>query len=218
MVNWSSKSNRDAVKKQLWERNFWVFDLDGTLTEPILDFPAIKAQLGLPSDQGILESLGDMSPQQADPLHKALDQIEAESAQAAIASSGARALIKELAAAGKTLGILTRNLKRHAVRTLEVTHMLPFFQVEHILGREEAPFKPDPGGILGLLSQWKASARDAVMVGDFLFDLQAGRAAGTATIHVDASGQFPHGHWADFAVNSLCELMPSTQSESAAAN
>ena len=215
MVNWSSKSNRDAVKRKLWQRTHWIFDLDGTLTEPILDFPAIKAQLGLPSDQGILESLGEMSPQQADPLHEVLDQIEAESAQAAIASSGARSLVKELAAAGKTLGILTRNRKRHAVRTLAVTQMLPYFQAEHILGREEAPFKPDPGGILGLLSLWKASARDAVMVGDFLFDLQAGRSAGTATIHLDASGGFPYGHWADLAVSSLCELVPLKESKTA---
>ena len=41
----------------LLDRPFWVFDLDGTLTEPILDFPAIKRALGLPIDRGILEEI-----------------------------------------------------------------------------------------------------------------------------------------------------------------
>ena len=35
--------------------NCWIFDLDGTLTIPDYDFPAIKRQLGLPPGRGILE-------------------------------------------------------------------------------------------------------------------------------------------------------------------
>ena len=45
------------------------------------------------------------------------------------------------------------------------------------------------------------------MVGDYLFDLEAGRQAGTATVYVDVSG---HNHWpeqADLRVQSLSELL-----------
>jgi len=44
------------------------------------------------------------------------------------------------------------------------------------------------------------------MVGDYLFDLQVGRAAGTATIHVDGSGAFRWPELADLAVVDLGEL------------
>jgi phosphoglycolate phosphatase-like HAD superfamily hydrolase len=44
------------------------------------------------------------------------------------------------------------------------------------------------------------------MVGDYLFDLQAGRAAGTATIYLDPTGRFPYAEHADLRARSLKEL------------
>ena len=37
-----------------------LFDMDGTLTEPMLDFPRIKAEMGI-GDRPILEALAEMS-------------------------------------------------------------------------------------------------------------------------------------------------------------
>jgi phosphoglycolate phosphatase-like HAD superfamily hydrolase len=45
------------------------------------------------------------------------------------------------------------------------------------------------------------------MVGDYLYDLQAGRAAGTATVHVDPSGRFAFAEHADVQVPSLEALL-----------
>ena len=44
------------------------------------------------------------------------------------------------------------------------------------------------------------------MVGDYLFDLQAGRRAGTATIYLDTTGQFTFRDEADLCVKSLHEI------------
>ena len=44
------------------------------------------------------------------------------------------------------------------------------------------------------------------MVGDYGFDLQTGRAAGAATIHVDPAGDFRWPELTDLAVGSLLEL------------
>jgi phosphoglycolate phosphatase-like HAD superfamily hydrolase len=44
------------------------------------------------------------------------------------------------------------------------------------------------------------------MVGDYQFDLLAGRAAGTATVYVDPSGEFPFARHADVSVRSLALL------------
>src|ERR1700692_233112 len=38
-----------------------LFDMDGTLTEPMLDFPRIKAEMGI-GDRPILESLDRLAP------------------------------------------------------------------------------------------------------------------------------------------------------------
>ena len=40
-----------------------LFDMDGTLTEPALDFPAIKAAMGIPLQRPILEALAEMTPE-----------------------------------------------------------------------------------------------------------------------------------------------------------
>jgi len=44
------------------------------------------------------------------------------------------------------------------------------------------------------------------MVGDYLFDLQAGRNAGTATVHMDVSGEFLWPELTTLGVRSLPEL------------
>lgn len=38
-----------------------LFDMDGTLTEPLLDFPRIKADMGI-GNRPILEALAEMTP------------------------------------------------------------------------------------------------------------------------------------------------------------
>ncbi len=41
------------------------------------------------------------------------------------------------------------------------------------------------------------------MVGDYLFDLIAGREAGTMTVYLDPSGEFPYRERADVCATSL---------------
>ena len=92
-------------------------------------------------------------------------------------------------------------------KTLEAVGLAGFFADAHVLGRDDAAPKPSPEGIQKLLGAWRAEARDSVMVGDFLFDLYAGRDAGAATVYVDPTGAFPHAHAADVSVRSLLQLL-----------
>jgi len=45
------------------------------------------------------------------------------------------------------------------------------------------------------------------MVGDYLFDLQAGHSAGTTTVHLDVNGEFAWPDITDVAIQSLTELL-----------
>lgn len=188
-------------------RRGWIFDLDGTLTRPQHDFDAIRLELGIPNGEPILEYLARLPVTEAARLHRRLDAIELELATAAQPQPDCAALLEHLSGAGCMLGILTRNSRSNALRCLERIEVMHLFDPACILGREEAPPKPDPGGILSLLGGWQLGPDAAVMVGDFRFDLEAGRAAGVRTVHFDPSGRFPWPTLADHCIRSLADLI-----------
>lgn len=189
-------------------RKHWIFDLDGTLTVAVHDFGAIKQALGIPPEADILGYLDALSPEESAPLHKKLDSIERElSAQTAVAT-GARELLSLLAEDDCLIGVVTRNTHAIARLTLELTGLADFFpQPAYILGRHDAPPKPDPAGALQLARLWNAAADDIVFTGDYLYDLLCGRSIGAATIHVDPSGQFRWSEHADLQVTSLLDVV-----------
>ena len=190
----------------LSRRAHWIFDMDGTLTVAMHDFDAIRAELGLPQGKPILEELARLQEDEARAIFARLDALELELARRARAAEGAVALLEALAARGARLGILTRNTFASAQETLRACGLTRFFEEACIVGREAAAPKPDPHGIHRLLGDWRAAPHEAVMVGDYRYDLLAGRAAGTATIYVDPSGAFPFAEHADVSVRSLAEL------------
>ena len=181
--------------------------MDGTLTVAMHDFDGLRARLGLPAGAPILETC-ETHPERSRLLAE-VGLWEEELAEVARASPDALPLLEYLHGRA-TLGILTRNTRATAFRTLEVTGLSRFFPPEAVLGRDQAAAKPDPEGILWLLSHWQTTGGDAVMVGDYLFDLQAGRAAGTATVWIDrVGGRDFHAH-ADRRVTELDQLVRRT--------
>ncbi|HLO24914.1 MAG TPA: HAD-IA family hydrolase [Geobacteraceae bacterium] len=185
---------------------YWVFDLDGTLTLPVHDFAMIRASLAVPDGADILDHLAALHADEARPLHARLDVIERELVNLTEAAPGARELVELLAQDGCLLGILTRNKREIALLTLEHIGLAGFFQTEGIVGRDEALPKPDPDGIHRLARHWRAPSQELVMVGDYLYDLQAGQAAGAATIHVHGTIERRWPEWTDLCVASLEDL------------
>jgi HAD superfamily hydrolase (TIGR01509 family) len=188
-------------------RNAWIFDMDGTLTVAMHDFDAIRAELDLPPGEPILESLARLSPAKAAPLHQRLDALELELAAQARPQPGAQQLLQALSERGVYLGILTRNTQPNAIATLQACGLLSFFEPACILGRKMAAPKPSPNGINQLLKYWQVQPAQAVMVGVYLFVLQAGRAAATATVYVDICRQKLWADQADIMVHHLAELL-----------
>ena len=185
----------------------WIFDLDNTLADSAIDFNAMRQQLGLPLDQDILAAIDARPTAEATVLKRRLAEIEREYALHARPLPGAHALLTSLVERGARLGILTRNSHANALQTLAVCDLAKFFDPAHVLGRDEAAPKPDPDGIRKLLAAWGAAPETAVMVGDFRYDLEAGRRAGVTTLYYDASGQDLWTAEADFRVQSHAELL-----------
>lgn len=187
-------------------RKYWLFDMDGTLTRAMHDFDAMRAELGLPAGVPILEALAAMNPADARLKHAALDAMELSMAADATPQPGSHELLTQLRDQGAILGILTRNGKQIARTTLAACKMDGFFSDEAIVSRDCCKAKPDPAGVYLLLSRWSAEAADAVMVGDYLFDLQAGHSAGVATVHMDVDGRFEWPQYTSVCVDSLSAL------------
>jgi len=188
-------------------RSHWVFDLDGTLTVAVHDFAAIRQELSIPDGCDILGHLASLPEHRARPLHVRLQEIELELAHITEAAPGARELLDRLYGAGASLGVLTRNTRDNALRTLGMIGLGGYFAAADVLGRDEALPKPDPDGIHRLMALWGAEAATTVMVGDYLYDLQAGRLAGTMTVHVDVTRSFRWPELADIRVGTLAELV-----------
>lgn len=184
-------------------RDGWIFDLDGTLTVAAHDFDAIRAELELPRGEPILEALDALPTAEAAPRRVRLLEIERELAHEAQPAPGAAALLATLSERRARLGILTRNDHELARITLAACGLVEHFEPAHILGRGEAQPKPSADGVLRLQRAWGLEPERSVMVGDFLFDLQAGRRAGAATVWVDLTGEGTHADQADLTVRDL---------------
>ena len=191
----------------LKHRAHWIFDLDGTLTVSAHDFEHMRRELGLAPQAPILEALQAMSESKAAPLWEMLNELEFYYAGKASVMQGAKELLQKLHANGRQLAILTRNTMPVVKHTLEACKIDHFFPLDHILDRDSCIPKPSPDGVERLLKFWQADADDTVMVGDYLYDLEAGKAAGVATIHVDTRGDVDWSEFTDIRVEELGEII-----------
>lgn len=193
------------------DKAHWVFDLDGTLTEAVHDFDHIRSMLGVPAGLGILEWLGTLPASEREPRERWLDDHEHELAGSAVAAAGAYDILADLTRANRRIGIVTRNNLRNVELTLRTAGIDGFFHRDDVVTREHAPPKPQPDGILRLLSAWGASPAAGVMVGNHHHDLAAGRRAGVTTVLVDVTGTFPWPDLTDVGVTNLIELAALSQ-------
>lgn len=203
LKNMTSSGNAEAILA----RKHWVFDLDGTLTLPVHDFSIIRNALGVPEGTDILGYLASLDDSKGQPLQNKLNDIETGLLERIEPAPGLIPLIETLNRRGARIGILTRNTREIALKTIDRLGIGDYFQKECILGRDNTPPKPDPEGLFRLSAEWDTAPVEMVMVGDYLFDLQTGRNAGAATIHVDRTRIFRWPELTDIGVGTLKELL-----------
>ena len=153
-----------------------IFDLDGTLTRPFLDFAAIREAVGVA--EPLLENLLALPAGAArDRAFAILERFEDEAAEASELNAGVPEVFRFLASRSIPSGVVTRNSRRSAARVL-AKHGL---RVEACLTRDDAPAKPRPEPLWMLCERFGVEPGHALMVGDFKYDVLAGRNAGTRT-------------------------------------
>lgn len=160
-----------------------IFDLDGTLTRPFLNFKEIRDEIGVPfGRQSLLDQIGEMPEDEARKAHQILAAREREAVENAEINEGVRELVEYVNSRGLKSGVITRNSRESTEKTLEKLGLV--FEV--VIDREsDYPIKPDPAPLMAMLADWGISPPEALMVGDFRYDVECGLAAGAKTCLVD---------------------------------
>jgi HAD superfamily hydrolase (TIGR01509 family) len=180
-----------------------IFDFDGTLTKPCLDFDAIRAEIGVTGP--ILEALSGLDPAARARAERIVLRHEWEAARRAELHDGASEVLAVLRSRGMPTAILTRNARA------TVEHVLARFNlsVDALRTREDGAIKPAAEPVLSLCAQLGAAPTQSWVVGDYLFDILSGRAAGTRTVlMIGDAARPPFADQADHVIQCLEELLP----------
>jgi len=166
-----------------------VFDMDGTLTVPCIDFAEMKRRAGVPANADILdtiESWEDVARREA--AYAAIAEVEAEALQRMRVMPGCEQLCAELDARRVPRALITRNV-RAGVRHFHDHHLTPtgLNMFSPAITREcEFEYKPSPAALLHICESWGIDPSEAVMVGDsYKDDVVCGNRAGTITVLLD---------------------------------
>jgi len=187
-----------------------LFDFDGTLTVPgLIDFMAIKKKINCPENSTILEYIGnialDKERRKADDV---LEAYEDKAARMAKPNDGAETMVAYLKGLKLKLGILTRNSMKSVRTSLKSFRRTSLKDFEVIITREhDLKIKPHPEGVLKSCSMFRVSPQELAVVGDYIYDIQAGQRAGALTIFLesDHTTKWPYPP-ADWTIKSLDEL------------
>ncbi|MEC8896074.1 MAG: HAD family hydrolase [Planctomycetota bacterium] len=192
---------RDAAKA-------FIFDLDGTLTLPQLDFISIRAEMGI-TDGPILEELEALAPAQAEVARKVLEAHEEKAAITSRLQPGARELLDELRRRNIPTAILTRN-SRQSLDTVIKKHHL---QVNETLSREEAPVKPSPEPVLLLCRRLGTEPANTLVTGDYIFDIESANRAGAISVLLLNQNNSRFSEQADLKIGHLEEILDFPQAQ-----
>lgn len=187
-----------------------LFDFDGTLTKPgAIDFNAIRKSIGCPAQRPILEYIESLKDPalQAD-AHAALAEYELNSAVSAEPNPGAEDLISYLLSKHLPIGIISRNGLPSIKRALRNFKRISEADFDLIISRDD-PVKPKPSadGVLLAAESLNVDVEEMLMVGDYVFDIEAGKKAGAITVLL-SNGTAPEKaiNASDFTISYLQDL------------
>lgn len=186
-------------------RRVVIFDMDGTLTRPYLDFDLLREEIGLETGP-VLEAVLAMPPEGRIAAEAVLQRHEDEAAAASELQPGAAEVVAAVREAGLLPVLMTRNSRR-SVDVVLRKHGLSF---DLVRTREDGAMKPSPEPVLDICRTLGADPRQSWSVGDFHYDILCGAAAGCTTVLLLGDEQ-PRPDWAseaDHVIHDLRELLP----------
>jgi len=186
-----------------------LFDFDGTLTQPgSLDFNVVRETLGCPKGRPVLEFIGEMPEAKRIEALRILDDFETDAARRSRPNAGAEDAIEFLRALGLKIGIISRNSRSSIQTALENFERIRPSDFSVIFSRDDPfPPKPSPDSILAAAGILGVPPAHVLVVGDFVFDIEAGRNAGALTAYLtNQASSSPCPLPSDFTLMRLGDL------------
>ncbi len=184
-----------------------IFDMDGTLTRPCIDLGEVREKIrGLNPGLPIYEQALQWPEPEKERALAILCEAEMNSAAKAEPGPGVYDLIRILDQRGIRKAIFTRNNRSALDLTLSRLGLSGAFDpmVTRDLGLK---LKPDPDPVFYILKQWRLAPEQALVVGDFHFDLMAGKAAGCPTVFLSQLENCPRPEKADYLIRRLDQVI-----------
>lgn len=182
-----------------------IFDMDGTLTVPFLDFDLMRAEIGI-TEGSLLEAVETMPPDARARAEEILHRHEAEAASKSELQPGAASVVADIRALGFPVALMTRNT-RVSVRAFQDRHGIAF---DLVRTREDGVCKPSPQPVYEICATLGGKPGDAWVIGDFHYDVLCGNSSGATTVLM-WSEEGPLPAWAGEAnhiIRQLDELRP----------
>lgn len=177
-----------------------IFDLDGTLLRSDVSFAPYREELGFQGD--IIAGIHDLQPKEQKEKWEIVARYEDELQRCSRPAPGAQHILELLHERRIKIGVITRSTREHASSLIGKYNLL----VDDFLGREDITPKPSPDGIHYLLRKFQVEQINAIMVGDFIWDILAGKNAGILTVLITLPHSMQFADQADVTVDSLEQL------------
>lgn len=197
-----------------------LFDLNGTLTVPVIDFPSmyravlgeeeyVRIKLENPSGIDVLHQIEKWSPEKQTRAYEIIAEFEKQGLDRLQIMPGASELCRFLDSRNIRRGLITRNVKE----SVDLFHNRFGMAFSPALSREFRPFKPNPAPLLHICSNWGVQPDEVIMIGDSLKDdVACGKRAGAFTCLLDETSQYNSPEYQnvglepDYCVSSLVEV------------
>jgi len=194
-----------------------VFDMDGTLTVPCIDFRLMYRRVLGDDHPGvvnnspidILHEISTWSSENQVQAFAIITEMEKDAQEKLQIMPGAQEVSSLLDARGIRRGLITRNVKE-SVDYFHSRFGLPSFRPA--LSREFTPYKPSPAPLLHICDVWGIRPSEVMMVGDSAADdVVCGNRAGAWTCLLDGQGRYsvpelPEDKMPTHRIHSLLEL------------
>lgn len=179
-----------------------IFDMDGTLTVPLIDFRKIRQELNIKEGGDLAEIINSWPEPRRGHAWQLIEKYEMYAIENNSLQKGVERALKRFAQADIRLAIITRNTTRSTEALLA---KLPV-KFNPVLTREFPHIKPSPEPVRYILDAWKIKADECIMVGDYIHDIQSANAAGALSCYFKNPNVKHWDEHADFTVSSYPEL------------
>jgi HAD superfamily hydrolase (TIGR01509 family) len=157
----------------------------------------------------ILEYIDRLETEEArKAANRILDDYEMEAARRSVPNEGAEEIISLLKSNGIRLGIISRNSLASIIEAMKHFHSVAPDDFTVIISRENSSRpKPHPDGVDRAAELFGIPPQQILVVGDYVFDIAAGKAAGAATAFLTNGAPVPAMDAApDYTISRLAEL------------